>query len=214
MISIVIPVIRPDKANRCIEAIYANAGLPPDAFEIITEEDTDRVGCPIMVKRLVRQAQHSRIAFIGDDCIPQPGFLEKALNTMNQFPMGWGMVGFNDNLRNVWDKGIANLRRAPAHWMCHKKLLEFLDYEFFHTGYKHCYCDNELMDRCAEIGRYKFCDDAMIFHDHPLGNPKADDKDYQRVYSNEFYIHDLQLYRKRRSTNWTFKKPGAKNGTH
>ena len=58
---------------------------------------------------------------------------------------------------------------------------------------------------------YKFCEDSLIFHDHPLADKKSDDKDYQRVYSNKYYVHDMQLYRKRRASNWKFIKPNEDN---
>jgi hypothetical protein len=160
-----------------------------------------------MLKKLISQARNDWICFIGDDCIPQAGFLKNSLSAATELPDQWGMVGINDNLRLLWDKSMANVRRAPAHWIAHKNLLPLLDGEFFHTGYKHCYCDNELMQRVKAMGRYTFCESSMVFHEHVLLDKKFDDADYQRVYSNAVYVHDLVLFRRRRATGWTFIKP-------
>jgi len=78
-ISIIIPIIRPRKAKRCINLILKNAGVPQDMFEIITEEDNDRIGCPEMVKRLVAKSEGDLILFLGDDSIPQKSFIKNAL---------------------------------------------------------------------------------------------------------------------------------------
>ena len=58
-ISIIIPVVRPEKAKRCIEAIKKHIGI--SNYEIIDEEDTDRIGCPKMVKRLVKKTKYDKV---------------------------------------------------------------------------------------------------------------------------------------------------------
>ena len=202
MISVLIPVIRPKRAEKCIESIYKNAGLSSELIEIVTKVDKHRVGCPHMIRQLAERATFEWMAFIGDDCIMQAGCLENALKAAEQLPDGWGLVGFNDNLRMAWDRGNVNLNRAPAHWMAHKKLLPLLDGDLFHTGYKHCFCDNELAMRCAEIGRYVFCRDAMVFHGHPIFDTKYTDPDYERVYAPDVYVHDMQLFKRRMANGW------------
>jgi GT2 family glycosyltransferase len=196
LISIIIPVIRPKKALRCIEAIKENSGISSELYEIVTEEDSDRVGAPIMVKRLTDKARGDLICFLGDDTIPQKDFLKNAIKAMGTLPDGWGMVGFDDNIRP------RDTIKAATHWLADKRLLLFLDGEFFHTGYKHCWCDNELCIRATELGRYVFCEEAYIYHDHPIVNHKSDDPDYRRVYSQDWLAHDVILFRKRRRNNW------------
>lgn len=197
-VSILIPVIRPQRVQNCIDAIWENAGVDKDDIEILTAEDTEQIGCPKMLKSLVEQAKFDFICFLGDDCLPQKDFLKNAIREMSYFSGGWGIVGLNDNIR------LKGMVKAPAHWLAHRKMLEYLDGEFFHTGYWHCFCDNELMDRAMAIGKYKFCEDAFVYHDHVITDPKKDDEHYRRVYSNKYYIHDLMLYRRRRASAWTF----------
>lgn len=195
--SIIIPVIRPEKAQRCIAAIIENTG-PYDAYEILEEADVDRIGCPKMVKRLVEQSSGELVLFLGDDCIPQKDFLKNALKAMAELPDGWGLVGFNDNTG----------RNLPTHWLADKRLLEHLGGEFFHTGYTHCFCDNELMLRAAELDRYVYANDATIEHDHAIiKGEEIEDKDLKRVYSKEVYNKDRLLFSKRYNNNWATPDP-------
>ena len=203
MISIIIPVIRPIKAERCKEAILLNAGIPKSQYEIITEEDAARIGAPKMVKKLTDSCQGDLVCFLGDDTIPQKDFLKNALKTMATLPEGWGLVGFSCNIKPQGDSKVA------AHWLADKRLLPLVDGEFFHTGYKHCWCDNELCLRAAELGKYVYCKEAYVYHDHVLINNTANGADYQRVYSDEWMAHDVILFRKRKRNNWQTPKRGG-----
>jgi hypothetical protein len=193
-VSVIIPVVRLAKALRCVDLIHQNSGLPNEDFEVLVETDIDRIGCPKMVKRLVDKSQGEMVCFLGDDTLPQENFLRYGLEVMGTFPEGWGLVGFNDGTG----------RPLPTHWLGHKKLLEHLDGEFFHTGYKHCYCDNELQLRCELMGRYKHAPDVMVLHEHPYVMKSGEmDADYSRVYSKEYIDHDRALYEKRKKNKFS-----------
>lgn len=187
MISIVLPVVRPEKAKNCIE-LLKDCGV---VYELITEVDNERIGCPKMVKKLVSQSKYDLVCFIGDDCLPQKDFLKHALEEMNSFPDQWGLVGLNDGTGRV---------DLPTHWLAHKKLLDYCeDRDFFYTGYTHCYCDMELRDIAKGLNRYVYCEKAMVKHDHPAltGEPTSD-PDYVRVYNPEVKLRDMQLYYERK----------------
>lgn len=197
-VSIIIPVIRTEKAKRCINAINQNAGIPRDDYEVIFREDIKRIGCPKMVKQLVTQTKYDLVCFLGDDTIPQPDFLKNALRAMAAIPDGWGMVSFNDN---------PTITRSGTHWICHKKLLPLLGGEFFHTGYKHCFCDDELMVRCQLMNRYIYAYDAVLEHDHFIfKDGKPDDDDLKKIYSEELYQADQGLFQARSANNWQTPK--------
>ena len=115
---------------------------------------------------------------------------------MATLPDGWGLVGFDDNIRK---EGTV---KAAAHWLGDKRLLPFIGGEFFHTGYRHCWCDNELCERAEALGRYVFSTKAFVYHDHPIVNGNPADEDYRRVYSQDWLAHDVILFRKRRRVNW------------
>lgn len=172
--------------------IEQNSGIELSQIEILKKEDTNRNGCPKTLKELVKKSKGEIVCFLGDDTLPQKDFLKNSLDAMNNFKDNWGLIGFND----------LSGRNLPLHWLGHKKLLKYLDGEFFHTGYKHCYCDNELWDRCADMGRYLYCLNAIVKHDHPLFTGKEADEDYKRVYSQEYMQHDKELYLKRKANNW------------
>jgi len=190
-VSVVIPVVRLDKSARCVKAVYENAGLPRKQYEIITQVDEQSIGCPKMVKILTRLTNYETVCFLGDDCIPQKDFLKNALEVMKTFPGKWGLVGLNDGSKHQF---------AP-HWLAHKKLLKHLNGEFFHTGYRHCYCDVELTERCHYMGRYAFAENAKIIHANPFIDPKVrKDEYYEHAYS--FAETDRELYLKRKKEGY------------
>lgn len=189
-VSVIIPVIRPGKAEKCIQLVNLNAGIAD--YEILAEIDKDRIGCPQMVKELTKKAKYDLVCFLGDDALPQENFLAIAIEYMKQNPDGWGLVGFNDRTG----------RTLPTHWLAHKKLLPYLDNEFFHTGYVHCFCDNELMDRCIKLGRYIYGVNAIVLHDHPLLKKEELIGDYAEIYDSKRVLHDKLLYLKRKRYNW------------
>lgn len=190
-VSIVIPVIRPESAGRCVAAIAANAGVPATDYEVITAEDTERIGCPKMVDLLVQKTSHDLVMFLGDDTIPGPGFLKAALDAMTTLPDGWGVVGLSTE-----DPSGHNDR---AHWLAHKNMLDAMGGAFFPTCYRHCFCDDELKDVAMEMGRWVFAEKAVIGHDHPVNKKgQANDPDLARVYNNGNWTHDRAVYRRRK----------------
>lgn len=198
-ISIIIPVIRPKNIPNLKRLIKKNAGIPRSQYEILTEEDTKRIGAPKMVKKLTEQSKYSLVMFIGDDCLPQPDFLKEASKAMESLPGKWGLVGLNDMQRPA--------DHSPTHWLAHKKLLEYCE-EFFHTGYIHQYCDNELHLWAALLNQYVRADNAKIFHDHVGFRNKnkdfytnvkeSDDEDLKRVYGFKAQEHDRLLFERRK----------------
>ena len=194
MISIILPIIRPKKAARCLELINKNAGVTD--YEIIAEHDTDGIGCPKMVKKLVDKANGEYICFLGDDTLPQENFLSEAIQCMwETFQDQWGLVGLNDGTGRNW---------LPTHWLAHTNLLDHLENrEFFYTGYTHCYCDMELKDKAENLNRYIYCYKSLVYHEHPAINVEGvkrpqTDEHYERVYKKEVRDKDRDLYYSRK----------------
>lgn len=197
-VSICIPVIRPESAKKCFESVHLNAGIARSDYEFVTEEDKDRIGCPKMLKRLVDRSQYPLVMFLGDDTLMLPNCLKNAIAAMQKLPDGWGLIGINDQ---------TNRPLLATHWLASKKLLPLLDGEFFHTGYMHTACDNELTDRCVEAGRYAWAVDAVIEHVHPmLRQTVPSDDDYKRVYSLPIRDYDKRLYWHRKQSGWKTTK--------
>ena len=193
-VSICIPWIRELKFERCVNMIEENAGYP---FEMVAEEDKKRIGCPKMLKRLVDRSEGDLVVFLGDDTLPLTDFLSNAVLHMKKFPDQCGLVGFNDQTGRV----------LPTHWLASKKLLPMLDGEFFHTGYNHCCCDQELLYRTHEKGLFIYAKDAIVLHDHPiLTGQQTSDPDYLRVYSDAVRGPDQRLLAKRKANGWKTPK--------
>lgn len=192
-VSIILPVIRPDQAHRVALIAIERSGLPDRDVELVMQKDTDRIGCPMMVKRLVDKATMEYIAFLGDDTDPQEGWLRYALEDMNSLPDEIGVVGLPDGTD----------RTLPTHWVAHRAMLGLLDGEFFHTGYQHCFCDMELMERSKAMGRFCMASKALVLHNHPmLTDDTPSDEDYERVYGAKVFNADRALYLQRKNNGW------------
>jgi glycosyltransferase involved in cell wall biosynthesis len=190
-VSIVIPTLgRPEKLDRCIKSIFDNSGYPDDRFEVVPEYDNfeDRQGAPKTLKKGVARAKGELIMFLGNDTVPQQNFLIEAVNRMIEvFPEQDGLIGLNDE----YFEGD-----QAAHWLASKKLLPFLGGEFFHTGYHHVCCDNELIERCKTIKKYAWAEKSKLFHDHPILGGPPDDV-YIMAYNTMREAEDHELYKKR-----------------
>jgi hypothetical protein len=194
-VSICIPTLgRGDKLHRLLESIKENVEY--SNYEIIVKADEmppNNVGAPTMLARCVNESTGDLVCFLGNDCVPQKDFMREAVWEMaRKFPEMDGMIGLNDE---YWPEGAV----AP-HWLASKKLLPLLDGEFFHTGYYHTGCDNELMARVEKVGKYAFAKNAKIYHDHPMmaGKGKTPmDELYEQAYSGPRHDHDNELYAER-----------------
>lgn len=70
--------------------------------------------------------------------------------------------------------------------------------EFFHTGYHHVACDNELQGMCEKIGKYTWGEKAKLYHDHPVNTGWTNiDPIYERAYRGKNYEEDVALLNKR-----------------
>ena len=191
-VSIILPTIRRQKAARCVDAAIRYKG--DTTIEIVQEFDTERVGVPKMVKRLVEKSSHNLVMFLGDDTIPKKGYMDEALKAMATLPDGWGLVGLNDEFNDG--------ELFATHWLADKRLLPLLDGEFFHCGYWHCCCDRELTIRSKVLGRYAYARDAVVAHDHPTKTGHPLTGDYGRVYSEKWWTHDKDLLGERSRNGW------------
>ena len=188
-VTIIIPWIRRDKIGQAITAAILNAGV--DVL-IYAKEDKERIGCPLMVKEMVAKVNTEYVCFLGDDTIAAPNFIKNALKEMAMFPGKCGLIGLNDK----------SGRDIPAHWIAHMDLLAHLGGEFFHTGYTHTFCDNELMERTKQLGRYLYSETATVLHEHPFETGEQPDSDYKRVYAKDVYEADKALFEHRRANEW------------
>lgn len=194
LVSICIPTLgRPEKLHRLINEIKYNAGY--DNYEIVVKADEmppNNAGAPKVFKRCVDESKGELVMFLGNDVVPQKNFLKEAVWEMiRKFPDLDGMVGLNDN---YWQE-----QHVAPHFLISKALLPHLEGEFFHTGYNHTGCDNELRARVEMINKYTFGKKAQIFHDHPMmaGSRTEMDHLYEQAYSGPRHDADDILYAER-----------------
>lgn len=181
MISIIIPTIRPQNIPQLLDAIRGNTLIE---HEVLWSEDKLRVGCPVMVKKLTELTKYDWVVFLGDDTLPGKYCIDNAyiMAVKNNL---W-LVGFNDH----------NTRRA-THWLAHKNLLNYLENnEFFYTGYIHNFCDDELRIKADQMGKYGWCEEAIINHNHPAFGAPRDDS-YKVQTNRDNWRHDEALFRSR-----------------
>jgi len=184
-VSVIIPTKgRPEKLRRLLDALekcdypeyevlVIHDGEPTQDLSVygprVSVFDTpERLGVPKVLKDGVAVSKGELVFFLGNDCIPEPDFITKAVDKMYQeFGDSMdGLIAVNDG---YWNGEIA------THWLASKKLLPFLDGEFFHTGYNHVGCDNELTARCKKMGKYAWAEDCKVFHDHPIQGTPSDE---------------------------------------
>lgn len=195
-VSVLIPSIRPEALARCIEHIKKNAGLDPDEYEILV--DTETVGSGHAFNALVARSQAPVICALGDDTLPQEGFLSKGLAHMTELPDGWGIVALPDG---------TGRKSLPVHFLADKRMIPLLGGELLHTGYKHCFADQELGYRAILMRKYAYAEDVLVIHDNPVLTGKPLDDSYKKFYSPEWMNHDHDLYQKRKASNWTYTNP-------
>lgn len=187
-VSIVIPQLgREEKLKRLAKLIDENANYPD--YEVIIKRDSfkNTQGVPKIVKQAVAKSKGELVMYLGNDCIPQSNFLILAVwKMLNDCPDG--LVGLNDM---YWHGEFF------THWLASKKLLPFLDGEFFHTGYHHNGCDNELTERCRKIGKAVWCEEAKVLHDHPIREDFKGEVDKVHKIARKFYKEDRELLKKR-----------------
>jgi glycosyltransferase involved in cell wall biosynthesis len=194
-VSIVIPTLgREDKLERCLKLIKENAGY--DNYEVIVEHDSfdNRQGALKTFNRGVYKSNGDLIMFLSNDCLPEEDFLLRAVvHMIKTYPAMDGLVSCNDGNRNG---------ELAIFWIGSKKLLPYLDGNFANEEYNHCYADNELTERCKQLGKYSYCIDSLIKHDHPFINGSEMDEVYKLAYNKDSVENDRILYETRLANGW------------
>jgi len=205
MISVVIPTLgRPEKLERLLNLIKENAGYTNYEVIVMTDDwPPHNTGVPVLVKEAVAKSNGELVMYLGNDCVPEKDFmLQAVLDMARWFPKLDGLIGLNDG---YWQGEMA------THWLASKQLLPYLGYEFFHTGYFHTGCDNELTERCRLLNKYAWSERSVVRHDHPIQTgflPDQLDDVLKFAYEDRRRHHDLTLLHDR-SKLFGFKETGA-----
>ena len=187
---VAIAFMRDNLINDLVHMAYDNAGIGDIC--VVAAKDPD-VNCNIAYNKIIELTadQSQYVCFIGDDCLPQPGYIKHALDTMATLPDGWGVVALNEG------QGIDR----PSHILADRKVIPLLGGELLHSAYNHNCGDIEIKERMSAIGRYAFSEKAMVIHNHPIFTGVPTDEVYDKSTSSNNKA-DQKLLRSRRVSGW------------
>lgn len=185
MISVLLPTTgRPELAERSINGIRETTR--DHDVEIICAVDADPEsrdrlaplvdqllysdeyrGCSNAWNDCLRASNGDPVVFAADDLLWAPGWLEAALTSLAEFPDGWGLVGFNDG---HWDASL-----STHYLMSRRFIVEVLGGVVAWDFYRHSFNDLEVNERAKRAGRYAWCQDAHVTHEHWLFGDRPQD---------------------------------------
>jgi GT2 family glycosyltransferase len=180
---------RPSMAERCVKDLRATT--KGHDVEIIAAVDND----PETVRRLIPLADAisygpeyrgcSRawndalawsngdpVVLVADDLRFEHGWLDAALECLAEFPDGWGLVGFND--------GHFGPELSTHYLMSRRFIVEVLGGVVAWSEYRHSFNDVEANERAKMAGRYRWCENARVGHEHWLFGGRDMDETDQR----------------------------------
>ncbi len=167
LVSICIPQLgREESLSRLLDLIPKTAGWP---HEVIVEHDSfeNRQGCPRTLAKAVARSTAPYVAFLGNDTIPHSGWLRIAMKWMKGvFVDGEGMVGFNDL---CWKDGRC------LHFVVSRAMLPILGGYLLNPCYSHVGSDDEAIALARRAGRYVWCPEAVVAHQHFTAGAPVDE---------------------------------------
>jgi GT2 family glycosyltransferase len=155
-----------------IEIIAAVDGPPEDALELeqlgcVVDHSAEMRGSSRAWNDALKLAKGDPIVLAADDLEFQAGWLDAALETLAEFPDGWGFVGFNDG---HWGPEL-----STHYLMSRRFVVEVLGGVIAWEAYRHSFNDREANARAIEAGRYAWCEDARVYHRHWIFGDRPQD---------------------------------------
>jgi glycosyltransferase involved in cell wall biosynthesis len=125
-------------------------------------------GCSAAWNAALSWAEGDPLVLAADDLEFHPGWLDAALQTLSEFPGGWGMVGFNDGHHG---------QELSTHYLMSRRLVvEVFGGRVAWEHYHHSFNDVEANERAKRAGRYAWCQDARVYHQHWLFGDRQQDQ--------------------------------------
>lgn len=178
---------RPDRAEACLRRlrettkgyeveIVAAVDADPETcrrieplVDVLSVEDDYR-GCSRAWNDALGLCSGDPVIFAADDLVWGDGWLDAALGLLAEFPDGWGLVGFNDG---HWREDL-----STHYLMSRRFIVEVLGGVVAWDFYRHSFNDLEVNERAKRAGRYAWCEDALVGHEHwVFGQREQDDTD-------------------------------------
>jgi glycosyltransferase involved in cell wall biosynthesis len=127
------------------------------------------------------------VVLAADDLEWQPGWLDAALQTLSEFPDGWGFVGFNDG---HWGPEL-----STHYLMSRRFVVEVLGGVIAWEAYSHSFNDREANARAQAAGRYAWCENARVHHHHWIFGDRPQDATDMRLLGQHPESEQRFLYR-------------------
>ena len=178
----------PDRRGRLQETIASirnNCTLPV----IIATYENNYDGWAVSVDRLLKPLDDI-VLLLGCDVIVEPGCIEKLLEAYAvAFPQSDGVVEPYNELHH------GSLVQHPCG---HAQTIR----KYLHTGYTHCFADNELHERLVLDNKYLYVPEAIIDHKHVVNGKAKMDKGYEFSLDHTAYEKDRELFNKRKANGF------------
>jgi GT2 family glycosyltransferase len=178
---------RPEMAERCVRSVLETT--EGHELEIVAAVDHDgktairlnELGCLVDYSDEYRgcsrawndalsRATGDPVVLAADDLEWGEGWLDAALERLSEFPDGWGLVGFNDG---HWD---GNTGFSTHYLMSRRLIVEVFGGVVAWPHYRHSFNDVEACERAKRAGRYAWCEDARVEHQHWLFGDRPQDR--------------------------------------
>lgn len=138
-----------------------------DRFSFRSTVRAEYRGCSRAWNDALAMSRGDQVVLAADDLVFQDGWLDAALETLAGFPGGWGMVGFNDG---HWGSEL-----STHYLMSRRFVIEVLGGVVAWPCYQHSFNDVEANERAKRAGRYAWCEDARVLHNHWLFGDRPQD---------------------------------------
>lgn len=122
------------------------------------------------------------IGFAGDDHLPRTrGWVRRYLSELGESP---SIVSCPDGTRPD---------NLPTQWAMSAEIVRALG-RMVPAPVEHLYCDNAVRDLAYGASCYRWLDDVLIEHMHPIAGKAEADSGYRKVNSTERYTRDRTAY--------------------
>ena len=134
---------------------------------------------PRRINQLYRLARDGGAAYVflgADDLLFHARWLEEALITMRSLPDQSGVVVVNDLHNPVGTSALVAVDYIEEFGATADSTPGVV----LHEGYRHCFCDNELMQVARLRGRHAQAGSSIVEHLHPAAGKAEMDGTYRR----------------------------------
>jgi hypothetical protein len=152
-------------------------------YNYLISKPSEKFGVQTYASKINYAFLNSNLEFFmyaADDVIPQPGWFTILLNEFKKNP-NVGVVVPNDNLTLAVQEG----RGAPHAVIRREYVNKFNGASFpgsgivMHEGYRHAFCDTELMEVAKKRKAFLYVPESVVVHDRPGLSEKNVDEVYK-----------------------------------